>query len=61
MSAELIGVMGLGLLGRGTAACLLAHGFRVTGFTTGADTHEGARNYIAKAISELITRSGGLS
>ena len=58
MSFDPVGVAGLGLLGRGIAACLLAHGFRVIAFTTGADTHERARAYIHEAISELIERAG---
>lgn len=58
MTFDPIGVAGLGLLGRGIAACLLAHGFRVIAFTTGADTHERARAYINAAIRELIEKAG---
>ncbi len=45
-----VGVAGLGQLGRGIAACLLDHGYRVIGFTTGADTFERARSYVREAI-----------
>ena len=58
MDNETIGVAGMGLLGRGIAACLLAHGFRVVAYTTGDDTHERARGYIGEAIQELIAKAG---
>jgi 3-hydroxybutyryl-CoA dehydrogenase len=58
MNTDPIGVAGLGYLGRSIAACLLAHGFRVVGYTVGRDTHEVARDYIGNAIAELIERSG---
>ncbi len=45
-----VGVAGLGQLGRGIAACLLAHGYRVIGFTTGVDTFERARAYLQETI-----------
>lgn len=54
MQNELIGVAGLGLLGRGIVACLLGHGFRVKAYTTGSDTHQKARVYIETAIDELL-------
>ena len=38
----IIGVAGLGLLGRGIAACCLAHGFRVIGYTQSDQPHEKA-------------------
>ena len=53
-----IGVAGLGLLGRGIAACCLAHGFRVVGYTQSDQPHEKAFAYIDRAISELIQRAG---
>jgi 3-hydroxybutyryl-CoA dehydrogenase len=58
MKVDPIGVAGLGLLGRGIAACFLAHGLPVIGFTTGERTYEGARSYISTAIRELITNAG---
>ena len=54
----LVGVAGLGLMGRSIAGCLLSYGFRVIGFTTGADTYEKARAHIEVAIKDLITRAG---
>jgi 3-hydroxybutyryl-CoA dehydrogenase len=54
VSIETVGVAGLGLLGRGIAACFLSHGFRVVGFTRSESTHAEARRYIAQAIGELI-------
>ncbi len=49
-----IGVVGLGLLGRGIAACFVAHGFRVIGFTRPATGFESARRYIPAALDELM-------
>ena len=57
MNTDSIGVAGLGYLGRGIAACFLAHGFRVIGYTVGRDTHEIAREYIAGAIAELVEKA----
>ena len=57
MATDPIGVAGLGYLGRGIAACFLAHGFRVIGYTVGRDTHEIARQYIASSIAELIEKA----
>jgi 3-hydroxybutyryl-CoA dehydrogenase len=58
MDMETIGIAGLGLLGRGIAACLLGHGLRVIGFTQRRETHAEARSYIDQAIGELIERAG---
>jgi 3-hydroxybutyryl-CoA dehydrogenase len=49
---------GLGLLGRGVAACLVGHGFRVIAFTRQQATHQSARRYIAQAIGDLVERAG---
>lgn len=57
MDGESIGVVGLGFLGRGIATCLLAHGFRVVGYTTGDNEYQVAREYIAQGIDELIERA----
>ena len=57
MSVDPIGVAGLGLLGRGIAACLVAHGFRVVAFTTSEHPYERARDYISNAIGELIANA----
>jgi 3-hydroxybutyryl-CoA dehydrogenase len=58
MNADPIGVVGLGLLGRGIAACLLARGFQVIGYTTGEHTYERAREYVSEAIRELVAHAG---
>jgi len=58
MDVQIVGVAGLGLLGRGIAACLLAHGFRVIGFTRRPSTRADARRYISEAIRDLIDRAG---
>lgn len=58
MKIETIGVAGLGLLGRGIAACLVGHGYRVMAFTRKETTHEAARRYIAQAIGDLVERAG---
>jgi 3-hydroxybutyryl-CoA dehydrogenase len=49
-----IGVAGLGLLGRGIAACLISRGFRVVGFTRPASGLESRRQYIQTALDELV-------
>jgi 3-hydroxybutyryl-CoA dehydrogenase len=51
---QTVGVIGLGLLGRGIAACLVASGIRVVGFTSPAAGFAPARQSIGAAIDELI-------
>ncbi len=58
MEIKTVGIAGLGLLGRGIAACLVGHGFRVIAFTRRESTHEEARLYIARAIGDLVERAG---
>ena len=60
MSKEMktIGVAGLGLLGRGIAACCMAYGFKVIAFSRRRETHEAAREYIAQAVDDLIKHAG---
>jgi len=58
MDFRTIGVAGLGMLGRGIAACLLGHGLRVVAFTRSKATHRKARDYIRQAIHDLIERAG---
>ena len=58
MDIQTIGVAGLGLLGRGIAACFLGHGFRVIGFTRRQSTHDEARQYIAQAMRDLVEHLG---
>lgn len=58
MSVQTIGIVGLGMLGRGIAACLLSHGFRVIAYTLEPATRVEARAHIASAIEELVRRGG---
>lgn len=57
MSIQTIGIVGLGLIGRGIAACCLAHGFKVIGFTRSQATHDTACAHIEQAIGDLIERA----
>jgi 3-hydroxybutyryl-CoA dehydrogenase len=52
----LVGVLGLGLMGRGIAACLLAQGGRVIGYSRSADTRAGSGPHIERALRELAKR-----
>src|ERR1051326_296104 len=54
---QTIGVAGLGLLGRGIAGCLLAHGFKVIGYTRSSATRTEAGRYIGVALADLIERA----
>jgi 3-hydroxybutyryl-CoA dehydrogenase len=58
MELHTIAIAGLGLLGRGIAACCLSHGFRVIAFTRHNETHAAAQRYIDHAMNELIARAG---
>lgn len=58
MDIKTIGVAGLGLLGRGIAACLVGHGFRVVAFTRRKTTHDEARTYITRGIKDLVEQAG---
>jgi 3-hydroxybutyryl-CoA dehydrogenase len=55
MNTQTIGVIGMGLLGRGITGCLLAHGMRVVAFDRSAHELASARMEIARAIEELIS------
>ncbi len=56
MNIDTVGIVGLGLLGRGIAACCLASGLRVVGFTRRQETHESAQAFIREAIDDLVKR-----
>lgn len=60
MSTQLqtIGVAGLGLLGRGIATSLLAHGFKVLTADPSEDTRNAARHHIEHSLRDLVTRGG---
>lgn len=55
---QTIGVAGLGLLGRGIAACFLARGFKVIGHSRTARTRDEARAYIQQGIRDLVHHGG---
>jgi 3-hydroxybutyryl-CoA dehydrogenase len=55
---ECVAVVGLGLLGRGIAACFLAHGFRVIGIDRNAGQHAEAREHLSLMIGELVDLGG---
>ncbi len=57
---EIIGVVGLGLLGRGIAACLLAHGKSVIVYALDSREYDTAKTVIREAFDEL-TRHGILA
>ena len=58
MSTSTVGVVGLGLLGRGIATCLLAHGLRVIACDTDAEARSEARRHIEQSIRDLVERGG---
>lgn len=53
-----VGVVGLGLLGRGIAACLLSRGFRVIAVVPSAEDHKLAWQQIESMLDELVEREG---
>lgn len=58
MTGQTVGIVGLGLLGRGIAACLLSRGFNVIAYSRTTETRAEARRYIAEAIHDLVHRGG---
>jgi 3-hydroxybutyryl-CoA dehydrogenase len=58
MKFDSVGVIGLGLLGRGIAASLLAAGIRVIAVETRQQSLLEARRYIETAISEIVSHGG---
>ncbi len=51
-----IGVVGLGLMGRDIAACLLAHGFEVIGFDRSAKNSRECKPHLQKTLAEMWRR-----
>lgn len=54
MSISTVGVVGLGLLGRGICACLLGRGLRVVGLAPNTTELDRARRVIAEAFAEMV-------
>ncbi len=52
-----VGVVGLGFLGRGIVACLVAHGLRVVAHVRSNDSQHEAEAYINRAVRELVERA----
>jgi 3-hydroxybutyryl-CoA dehydrogenase len=59
VSLDRVGIVGLGVMGRGIAACFLGHGFEVAAFERSQRRHEEARPQIERMIGELIDKGGG--
>lgn len=55
-AGPLVGVLGLGLMGRGIAACLLAQGLRVVGYSRSEETRVESGPHIDQALRELAKR-----
>lgn len=53
---ETVGVVGLGLMGRGIATCLVANGFSVVAFDRVTGKGEQCCEHIDKALTELVSR-----
>lgn len=53
---EPVGLIGLGLMGRGIASCLLAHGLEVAGFNRTASRARESIRHIDEALRELARR-----
>src|ERR1035441_6430448 len=51
-----VGIVGLGLTGRGIATCLLAKGFPVKAYNRSARHASGAVVHIGQALEELVRR-----
>lgn len=57
MSIERIGLIGLGLMGRSIAACLLSRGFCVTAYNKDQQKYDEARPHIEGELRELVERA----
>lgn len=58
MSTERVAVIGLGLLGRGIAACFVARGFEVVAIERTDAQHAEARHEVATMMAELVELGG---
>lgn len=55
---ERVAVVGLGLLGRGIAACFLGHGFHVVAIDRSEEQHAEAHKQLAVMMGELVDLGG---
>ena len=51
-----VGLVGLGLMGRGIAACLIAHGFSVVSYNRTREKSFLARAQIGETLDDLVRR-----
>jgi 3-hydroxybutyryl-CoA dehydrogenase len=58
MNPQRVGVVGLGLLGRGITACFLGHGFEVVALARNEQTHAAVREHIVQMMDELVDLGG---
>jgi len=58
MNPQRVGVVGLGLLGRGITACFLGHGFEVVAFARNEQTHAAVREHVGQMMDELVDLGG---
>lgn len=58
MQFNSVGIAGLGLLGRGIAACLLSRNIKVVGYTQGEHGQRDAQAHIDHALHDLVDRGG---
>lgn len=55
---KIIGLVGLGMMGRGIASCLLGHGFVVRAFSADGGLYQIARREIESNLRELVEHLG---
>ena len=53
-----VGVVGLGLMGRGIAGCLVGHGVMVHAYTADRAEYPPARSHVGRCVDELVARAG---
>jgi 3-hydroxybutyryl-CoA dehydrogenase len=58
MKPKPVAVVGLGLLGRGIAACFLGHGFEVVALGRSEQRQAEARRHVGQMIGELVELAG---